>query len=121
MGLADRKDTIFLGNNELWHTRLGHLHHEALKIIQQISMGLPKGKLEQIDTCKGCTLGKYGKASFQPRRVEHLPGIVNTVADALSILSDPSKKYAVPEQLAHLQPVPVPIRSEQYYATLATS
>ena len=40
---------------ELWHRRLGHLHHGALKIMQQISTGLPKGKLEQVDTCKGCT------------------------------------------------------------------
>eukprot|EP00253_Pinus_taeda_P006582 PITA_06582 len=32
---------------ELWHRWLGHLHHGALKIMQQISTGLPKGKLEQ--------------------------------------------------------------------------
>ena len=40
------------------------MHHGALKIMQQISTGLPKGKLEQVDTCKGCTLGKYTKSSF---------------------------------------------------------
>eukprot|EP00253_Pinus_taeda_P015578 PITA_15578 len=49
---------------ELWHRRLGHLNHGALKIMQQISTGLPKGKLEQTNTCKGCTLGKYVKSSF---------------------------------------------------------
>eukprot|EP00253_Pinus_taeda_P010452 PITA_10452 len=27
---------------ELWHRILGHLHHEALKIMQQISIGIPK-------------------------------------------------------------------------------
>ena len=43
---------------ELWHKRLGHLHHGALKIMQQISTGLTKGKVEKVDTCKGCTLGK---------------------------------------------------------------
>jgi len=52
---------------ELWHRRLGHLHHGALKIMQQISTGLPKGKLEQVDTCKGCTFGTYEKSSFQDR------------------------------------------------------
>ena len=52
---------------ELWHRRLGHLHHGALKIMQQISVGLPKGKLEKVDTCKGCTLGKYAKSSFHDR------------------------------------------------------
>eukprot|EP00253_Pinus_taeda_P030052 PITA_30052 len=41
---------------ELWHRRLGHLHHGSLKIMQQISSRLPKGKLEKTNTCKGCTL-----------------------------------------------------------------
>jgi len=50
--------------DELWHRRLGHLHHGALKIMQQISTGLPECKLEQTSTCKGCSLGKYAKASF---------------------------------------------------------
>ena len=53
--------------NELWHRRLGHLYHGALKILQQISTSLPKGTLEQVDTCKGCTLGKYTKSSFGDR------------------------------------------------------
>ena len=34
---------------ELWHRRLGHLHHGALKIMQQIYTGLPMGTLAQID------------------------------------------------------------------------
>lgn len=50
--------------SELWHIRLGHLHHGALKIMQQITTGLPKGALEQQDVCKGCTLGKYTKSTF---------------------------------------------------------
>jgi len=37
---------------ELWHRLLGHFHHVALKIMQQISTRLPKGKLEQVDTVK---------------------------------------------------------------------
>jgi len=32
-------------DGKLWHWRLGHLHHGALKILQQISTGLPKGTL----------------------------------------------------------------------------
>eukprot|EP00253_Pinus_taeda_P016240 PITA_16240 len=38
-GLVSRDD------GELWHRRLGHLHHGALKILQQITTGLPKGTL----------------------------------------------------------------------------
>ena len=49
---------------ELWHRRLGYLHHKALNITQQIYTRLPKGALEQRDTCKGCTLGKYTKVTF---------------------------------------------------------
>ena len=54
-------------DGELWHRRLGHLHHGALKILQQISIGLPKGTLVQSDQCKGCTLGKYVKATFHEK------------------------------------------------------
>eukprot|EP00253_Pinus_taeda_P016039 PITA_16039 len=35
---------------ELWHRRLGCLHHGALKIMQQISTGLPKEKKDQTFT-----------------------------------------------------------------------
>eukprot|EP00253_Pinus_taeda_P032460 PITA_32460 len=47
---------------ELWHSRLDHLHHGALKIMQQITTSLPKDSLDQQDVCKGCTLGKYVKS-----------------------------------------------------------
>jgi hypothetical protein len=52
---------------KLWHRRLGHLHHGALKIMQQISTGLPRGTLAQSDQCKGCTLGKYVKSTFHEK------------------------------------------------------
>jgi len=32
--------------SELWHRRFGHLHQGAVKIMQQISTGLPKDTLE---------------------------------------------------------------------------
>eukprot|EP00253_Pinus_taeda_P033130 PITA_33130 len=60
-GLVSRDD------GELWHRRLGHLHHGALKILQQITTGLPKGPLAQSDQCKGCTLGKFVKATFHEK------------------------------------------------------
>lgn len=52
---------------ELCHRQLGHLHHGAFKTMQQNSTGLPKGMLEKVNTCKGCTLGKFTKASFHDR------------------------------------------------------
>lgn len=60
--------------DELWHKQLGHFHHGALKILQQISAGLPKGTLHKVDTCKVCTLGKNIKSSFGDRdsRAEYI-------------------------------------------------
>ena len=54
-------------DGELWHWRLGLLHHGDLKILQQISTGLPKGTLAQSYQCKGCTLGKFLKATFHEK------------------------------------------------------
>jgi transposase InsO family protein len=35
--------------------------------MQQISNGLPRGTLAQLDQCKGCTLGKYAKSTFHEK------------------------------------------------------
>ena len=43
MGKADK--VVSQDEGELWHRILGHLHHSALKVMQQISTGLPKGIL----------------------------------------------------------------------------
>ena len=39
------EEVVSWDEGELWHRRLGHLHHGALKILQQISTRLPKGTL----------------------------------------------------------------------------
>jgi len=38
--------------------------------MQQISTSFPKCTLEQVDTCKGCTLGKYTKSSFHDTDIQ---------------------------------------------------
>ena len=63
----------------------------------------------------------YSASTFLPRSVEHLPGISNVAADALSRIYDPSGKYVIPAELRHLQPTPLPLRAESYYHTLATA
>ena len=63
----------------------------------------------------------YATAAFQPRVVEHLPGITNVAADALSRLHEPGANYSIPESLQHLSPLPLPVRDERYYSTLSTS
>jgi len=51
------KGLVSQDDGELWQRRLGHLHHGALKILQQITTGLPKGTLAQSDQCKGVLWG----------------------------------------------------------------
>jgi hypothetical protein len=46
---------------ELWHKRMGHLHHRALPILREIVTGLPEFSIEQHGVCRGCTLGKHAK------------------------------------------------------------
>ena len=83
---------------ELWHRRLGHLHHGALKILQQISTKLPKGTLVQSNKCKGCTLGKFVKATFQKkdsRATTILERIHTDVCGPFSVASTAKHRYYV--------------------------
>ena len=61
------KGVLSQDEGDLWHRRLDHLHHGTLKILQQISTGLPKGTLAQSDQSKGCTLGKFVKTNFHEK------------------------------------------------------
>ena len=49
---------------ELWHRRMGHIHHGALRLLREIVIGVPEVSTEHDDVCKGCLLGKFAKASF---------------------------------------------------------
>ena len=49
---------------ELWHRRMAHLHHPALRLLRSMVTGLPEFSTEQEDVCRGCALGKYTKTAF---------------------------------------------------------
>jgi hypothetical protein len=49
---------------ELWHKRMGHLHHKALPILKEKLTGLPEFIIEQLGVCRGCTVGKHAKVAF---------------------------------------------------------
>ncbi len=55
---------------------------------------------------------------YRPDIAEHLPGVSNTWADALSRLRDPAKSVAVPAALAALPQAIVPPRPREWYRTL---
>ena len=61
------EEVVSWDEGELWHRRLGHPHHGALKILQQVYIGIPKGNLAQLDQCKGCTMGNFVKTTFHEK------------------------------------------------------
>ena len=63
---------------ELWHRRMAHLHHGALKILKEIVTGLPEFSMEHQGVCKGCALGKYAKTVF-PSSDNRSKGILDLV------------------------------------------
>jgi hypothetical protein len=49
---------------ELWHGRMGNLHHGALKVLKEIVTSLPEFSTKHHEVCKGCAMGKYTKIAF---------------------------------------------------------
>lgn len=75
---------------ELWHRRMGHLHHGALRIPREISTRILDFSVEYYDVCRGCTMGKYARAPFavSDRRAT---GILNLIhSDVSGRMSSPS-------------------------------
>ena len=92
------KAVVSRDEGELWHRKLRHLHHGALKILQQISTGLPKGTLAQLDQCKGCTLGKFVKTTFHEKdsHATMILEIIHTyVCGHFSVASTTKHRYYV--------------------------
>ena len=66
--------------------------------MQQISTGLPRGTLTQSDTCKGCIMGKYVKATFhekENRALGILERVQTDMCGPLPIASTVKHKYYV--------------------------
>eukprot|EP00253_Pinus_taeda_P007531 PITA_07531 len=91
-GVVSRDD------GELWQRGLGHLHHGALKILQWICTGLPKGTLAQSDQWKGCILGKFVKATYHEKDIRAttiLERIHTDVCGPFSVASIAKHRYYV--------------------------
>jgi transposase InsO family protein len=58
---------------ELWHRRMAHLHHRALRILREIVTRVPEFNTKHQEVCKGCALGKYTKTTF-PRSNSRVAG-----------------------------------------------
>ena len=53
--------------NELWHNRMGHLHHGALRMLRETVTRVPILCTEHDVVCRGCVLGKYVKVVFSQK------------------------------------------------------
>jgi hypothetical protein len=49
---------------EIWHRKMDHLHHGALKVLREVLNWLLEFSYDQHNVCKGCALGKYAKKPF---------------------------------------------------------
>jgi transposase InsO family protein len=75
---------------ELWHRRMAHLHHGALKVLKEIVTGLPDFSTEHHEVCKGCAMGKYTKTTF-PSSDSRTGGILDLIhSDVCGPMSSPS-------------------------------
>ena len=73
IGSTDDRDL-----NELWHRRMGHLHHGALRILKNTVIGAPELSTKKDEVCRGCILGKYAKATF-PRSSSRAKGVLQLI------------------------------------------
>ena len=62
---------------------------------------------------------EIGDSRYRPSIRDHLPGIANKIADALSRKFCPDKAFTLPECLKNVTEVTVPVRDEQYYESRA--
>jgi hypothetical protein len=63
---------------ELWHRRMAHLHHGALRVLREMVTGVPDFSSEHHELCKGCALGKYTKTAF-PSSDSRAAGILDLI------------------------------------------
>ena len=49
---------------EIWHRRMGHMYHGALRTLREITIGVLDFSTDHIDTCRGCIMGKFSKSPF---------------------------------------------------------
>jgi hypothetical protein len=63
---------------ELWHRRMAHFHHGALRFLREMVTGVLDFSSEHHELCKGCSLGKYTKIAF-PSNDSRAEGILDLI------------------------------------------
>eukprot|EP00253_Pinus_taeda_P017406 PITA_17406 len=68
---------------EIWHRRMGHMYHGALRTLQEITTGVPDFSTDHFDTCRGCAMGKSAKSPF-PNSDNRVIGILDLIHSDVS-------------------------------------
>ena len=55
---------------EIWHRRMGHMYHGALRTLWEITIGVPDSSFDHLDVCKGCVMGKFSKSPFPSSAID---------------------------------------------------
>jgi hypothetical protein len=63
---------------ELWHRRMAHFHHGALRVLREIVTGVRYFNTKCQDVYKGCALWKYTKTTF-PISDNRVAGILDLI------------------------------------------
>eukprot|EP00253_Pinus_taeda_P009687 PITA_09687 len=63
---------------EIWHRRMGHMYHGALKTLREITTGVPDFSTDHFDTCRGYAKGKFAKSPF-PSSDSRATGILDLI------------------------------------------
>ena len=83
---------------ELWHRRIAHLHHGALRHLRQAVIGVPQVQEGKHNHCRGCALGKNIRKPFP--QSEHkskgtLDLVHSDVCGSMSVQSFSGYSYCV--------------------------
>jgi hypothetical protein len=68
---------------EIWHRRMGHMYHGALRTLREITTGVPDFSTDHFDTCRGCAMGKFAKSPF-PSSDSRATGILDLIHSDVS-------------------------------------
>ena len=68
---------------EIWHCRMGHMYHGALRNLREITTCVPDFSTDHFDTCRGCAMGKFAKSPF-PSSDNRATGILDLIHSDVS-------------------------------------
>ena len=80
---------------DIWHRKMGHMYHGALRTLQEITIGVPNFSSDHLDICRGCAMGKFAKSPFHSRTTGILDLIHSDVSGWMSHVSLSGYEYYV--------------------------